>query len=107
MPSAVNFSQCNYEPLTIVFLIIDHFYRFVGINMLFFCCSCLSQNAHKQDLVAKNHFLHFSCSFSGDIVSEQVILARAFSVVDALSDAQKMCAVTKGDTVLKALNIKN
>ena len=55
------------------------------------CCSSpvpALANAHKQDLVAKNQFLHFIHSLSGVIVSEQVTLARALSVIDALCDAQ-------------------
>ena len=35
------------------------------------------------------------------ILSEQIPLARASSAIDALRDAQKMCAVTKVGTVLK------
>ena len=52
-------------------------------------------------MVAKNQCLHFSRSLSGVIVCEQVTLARALSVIDALRDAQLMCAVKKGGTVLK------
>ena len=54
----------------------------------------------------------FSCNFSRAlgrevefvILSEQIPLARASSAIDALRDAQKMCAVTKVGTVL---NVKN
>ena len=49
-------------------------------------------------------FLHFSHALGREvefvILSEQIPLARASSAIDALRDAQKMCAVTKVGTVL-------
>ena len=48
--------------------------------------------------------MHFSRAvgreFEFVILSEQIPLARASSAIDALRDAQKMCAVTKVGTVL-------
>ena len=56
------------------------------------------------DFVATEIFLHFSRALGREvefvILSEQIPLARASSAIDALRDAQKMCAVTKVGTVL-------
>ena len=40
------------------------------------------------------------------ILSKQIPLACASSAIDALRDAQKMCAVTKVGTVLKVIPLK-
>ena len=52
------------------------------------------------------NFLHFSHALGREvefvILSEQIPLARASSAIDALRDAQKMCAVTKVGTVLNS-----
>ena len=51
--------------------------------------------------------MHFSHALGREvefvILSEQIPLARASCAIDALRDAQKMCAVTKVGTVLKSL----
>ena len=46
------------------FIVMNHFYLLVGINMLFSAVPALV------DLVANNQLLHFSRSLSGVIVSE-------------------------------------
>ena len=53
--------------------------------------------------------MHFSRALGREvefvILSEQIPLARASSAIDALRDAQKMCAVTKVGTVLNYLSL--
>ena len=74
--------------------------------MLLFRCSWFSTSINWISLQLK-FFLHFSRALGREveivILSKQIPLARASSAIDALLDAQKMCAVTKLGTVLKSL----
>ena len=69
--------------------------------MLLFHCSWFSTSTEI--------FLHFSRALGREvefvIISEQIPLVRASSAIDALRDAQKMCAVTKVGTVLNIITI--
>ena len=74
--------------------------------MLLFHYSWFSMSVDWNTLQLKI-FLHFSHTLGREvklvILREQIPLARASSVIDALCDAQNMCAVTKVGTVLKYL----
>ena len=64
--------------------------------MLLFRCSRFSTSVNWISLQPK-----FSCILVARLVAKLNPLARASSAIDALRDAQKMCAVTKVGTVLK------